>query len=145
MVMCCIQPQLWRLPNQARRLHKLAASGLQTTATRLHFHLPVSHTAVCRSMSSKSSSSSSSSSPMSSSSVLQASPQISLSALKSAQTTNSPLVGDVDRHNGVTVDLGRLPGKFGDNDFSGILKGMLLLLLHVCVCMCVCVCVCVCV
>ena len=132
-----IQPQLWQIPRWAQELHKLTIRSLQASATMLQ--LPVSDVAVCRPMSSKSSSSSSSSSSMSSSSVLQSSPQISLSALKSAQTTNSPLVGDVDRHNGITVDLGQLPVNFADSDFSRILEGINVLFgcMYVGVCVCV--------
>ena len=146
--MCTLQPQLWGWVSHIQQLYKFASctgsslSSISTpppvlphrakTPASLSHCLPV----VCRNMcrpvftSAFLHSSSSPSSP-SSESAIESSPQISLSALKTTPTTTTPLVGEVDRHNGVTVDLGQLSVNVNWEEFSTLLKGM-------CVCVCVC-------
>lgn len=49
-----------------------------------------------------------------------------------ASSSFAPLVGDVDRHNGITVNLGQLPPHMSGDEFGHILEGKSKCLSSVC-------------
>ncbi|XP_076467934.1 nucleoside diphosphate-linked moiety X motif 6-like [Babylonia areolata] len=113
--MCWLHHHLLARLLQMQHLHKLILGRTPAVSCVM-----AQHKCAARTCSTSSKSPSPSDSP--SSSVLESSPQISLSSLKSEHSSEAPLHGEADRHSGVTVDLVQLPVCVGQDQFTALLK-----------------------